>query len=341
VEGWYAVDVLANDTAPAGAAVELVSGPTDGVVEPTASPPGFRWRPGGGLTAEWTYRITDGAGNRSNTATVTIGVRLAPEPRDDAYEATDGVLLTVPAPGVLANDAHPAGDHLAAMGSARNGTTARGGRYAVAADGGVEYAPPPGFTGGDSFSYLVSDSDGDASEATVRLTVRARPEPPPEPPPGGDRPSTDAPEVTVHLHDYPAACLEGVIVVGGSALGTWLDESRPGADASRPWEFIDLHAIVPADLAAGVHEVAFRCGGATHVAGTMTVPVSAPLTAFELTPPPAGPPPTTAPDPTAPDPTGAEPAVPAPTPGPPPPPPEGSGAWAPEPSPVLGLPTWN
>ncbi|WP_199443074.1 Ig-like domain-containing protein [Umezawaea beigongshangensis] len=340
VDGWYTVDVLANDTAPAGVSVELVSGPTDGVVEPTTSPPGFRWRSGGGITARWTYRITDAAGGHSNTAAVEVGVRLGPEPRDDAHEATDGVLLSVPAPGVLGNDAHPNRASMVAEASSPNGVTARGGRYSLAADGAFEYSPPLGFTGDDSFPYRAVDADGAAAEATVHLTVRARLTPTPtstsDPLSGGDRPSTGAPEITVHLHGYPATCLEGVIVVGGSELDTWLDESRAGGAPSRPWDFIDLHAIISAELPAGVHQVAFRCGGETSVAGTTALPTTEPLTVFELTR-----------QPESPSATADEPAADVPAEGvlapdaPPPPPTEGPGAWTLSPSPVLGVPTWR
>lgn len=255
VNGWFTVDVLANDSADQARAVEVVSPPTDGVVEPTTRPVGFRWKRGSAVSAQWTYRIIDAAGNYSNTATVFVGVRVGPHPHDDAYEATDGVLLRVSAPGVLGNDRHPEGEHLTAEGNSRNGFTARGGRYVIARDGSFEYAPPIGFTGQDSFSYLAVDPQNDAADATVTITVHARPTTTrpttTEHVPGaeGDRPSTDKPEVTVHLYGYPGTCAKAVIIVGGRTLDTWLDESQPG---SPNWEFIDLHAIIPDGLTAGV-----------------------------------------------------------------------------------------
>ncbi|MFI6304019.1 FGLLP motif-containing membrane protein [Amycolatopsis thailandensis] len=281
--GWFTVDVLANDT-PRGAqvrAVELVSGPTDGVVEPTTSPVGFRWRRGSSLTARWSYRIVDTAGARSNTAAVSVGVRLGPLPRDDGYQATSGVLLKVPAPGVLAGDSHPDGERLTAESKARNGFTARGGRVVLRPDGSFDYAPPLGFTGTDSFGYRAVDPQNDAADATVTIAVQPRPSTSTTtPPPSGDQSSGRA-EVTVHLHGYPADCRASPIVLGGRRLDTWLDEARHGQGDN--WEFIDLHAFIPDGLTAGVRTVEFRCAGAVHTAGTMKLPTGPVLTTFELT----------------------------------------------------------
>ncbi|MGA6161078.1 FGLLP motif-containing membrane protein [Amycolatopsis magusensis] len=282
--GWFTVDVLANDTVPGDQvrAVELVFEPTDGEVEATTRPVGFRWRAGSSLTARWSYRIVDEAGTPSNTATVSVGVRPGPLPRDDGYEATSGVLLKVPAPGVLAGDTHPAGDPLRAETGVTNGVTARGGRIVLREDGSFDYAPPPGFTGTDSFAYRAVDPQDDAAEATVTIAVLPRPaEHPPTHAPAGDQPS-GKPEVTTHLHGYPAACRSGVLLIGGTKLDTWLDEARQGP-GSAGWDFIDLHAFIPDGLPAGVRTVEFRCAGTTHPAGTMTLPTGPGLTTFELT----------------------------------------------------------
>ncbi|MFJ8917473.1 FGLLP motif-containing membrane protein [Amycolatopsis sp. NPDC102389] len=284
-KGWFTVDVLANDT-PRDTrvrAVELVSGPADGVVEPTTNPVGFRWRRGSSPTARWSYRIVDSAGVRSNTAAVSVGVRTGPHPRDDSFQATSGVLLKVPAPGVLAGDTHPDGERLTAEATVRNGVTARGGRVVLRPDGSFDYAPPLDFTGTDSFGYRVVDPQNDAADATVTVTVRPRTTAPaPSLSPNGDLPS-GRPEVTVHLHGYPAGCRAGSIVVGGRRVDTWLDEARQGRGGAAGWEFIDLHAFLPDGLAAGVRPVEFRCGATTYPAGTMRLPAGPGLTTFELT----------------------------------------------------------
>ncbi|SDM53436.1 Ig-like domain-containing protein [Allokutzneria albata] len=282
VNGWFTVNVLANDTLRGAQvrAVELVSGPTEGVVEPTTRPVGFRWRMGPSLIAQWSYRIVDTAGGRSNTATVSVGVRLAPHPRDDSYQAMSGELLKVPAPGVLGNDAHPAGERMTAEAA---GASTRGGKVFVRRDGSFDYAPPSGFTGTDTFVYRAVDPQSDAAEATVSIAVRPRPattttththSPP------GDQPSGKA-EVTAHLHGYPGDCRSGVIIIGGRVLDTWLDEARQGQAGA--WEFIDLHAHLPAGLPTGVRTVEFRCAGTTYPAGTIRLPTGPVLTTFELT----------------------------------------------------------
>lgn len=286
-DGWFTVDVLANDTLRGTQvrAVELVSGPTDGVVEPTTRPVGFRWRRGSSLTAQWSYRIVDTAGTRSNTAVVSAGVRLGPLPRDDSYQATSGVLLKVSAPGVLAGDTHPTRERLTAEAKAGNGFTARGGRVVLRQDGSFDYAPPLGFTGTDSFGYRAVDPQNDAAEAIVTIAVRPRETVPTHthtPSPSGDQPS-GKPEVTVHLRGYPAACRAGPILIGGRRLDTWLDEARQGHSGAAEWEFIDLHAFIPDGLAAGDRTMEFRCAGTTYPAGTMRLPTGPGLTTFELT----------------------------------------------------------
>jgi hypothetical protein len=59
------------------------------------------------------------------------------------------------------------------------GTTANGGSVWMNQDGTFTYRPPPYFHGEDSFQYLLADSDGSTSWATVTLNV---PEPQPAPP---------------------------------------------------------------------------------------------------------------------------------------------------------------
>src|SRR5262249_31243488 len=55
-----------------------------------------------------------------------------------------------------------------------NGTTAAGGSVSMNADGGFSYAPPPGYTGIDSFSYSATNAAG-SDTGTATLAVRAPP----------------------------------------------------------------------------------------------------------------------------------------------------------------------
>jgi uncharacterized delta-60 repeat protein len=91
----------------------------------------------------------------------------APEAVDDVYSLGLSASLNVPAPGVLANDRDDDGDPLST-------TLASGpshGELTLNADGSFTYAPNPGFSGTDTFSYVVSDGPSSSNEATVTVTV--------------------------------------------------------------------------------------------------------------------------------------------------------------------------
>jgi len=93
---------------------------------------------------------------------------------DDAYTTDQGKTLTVPAPGVLANDV---GTGLSTT-PQNAAPTAQGGTVTLNADGSFIYTPPAGFGSppDDSFTYTVTNAGGSAS-ATVRITVTANAKP--------------------------------------------------------------------------------------------------------------------------------------------------------------------
>ena len=134
------------------------------------------------------YFISNSAGSAS--ATVTIDVRAtatAVNAVNDEYRA-QGASLTVPAPGVLANDTL-AGGRIISFGP-RTGTeqtsftgstiTAQGGSVSLGQDGSFIYLPPPPdddgygysrpFTGLDTFVYVIQSGSA-TSTATVGVTV--------------------------------------------------------------------------------------------------------------------------------------------------------------------------
>ncbi|MBA3319432.1 MAG: cadherin-like domain-containing protein, partial [Gemmatimonadales bacterium] len=84
----------------------------------------------------------------------------------DGYSATAGVQLSVPAPGVLANDSDVDGDPL----SAQLLTSTTRGVLALNEDGSFTYLPGATFFGEDSFTYQVTAGSGSAS-ATVTIIV--------------------------------------------------------------------------------------------------------------------------------------------------------------------------
>ncbi|MCM3900537.1 MAG: cadherin-like domain-containing protein, partial [Pyrinomonadaceae bacterium] len=152
--------------------------------------------PGDALPGEIiTYSITitnsgpDPATNVTLSDTVDPNTTIVGTPKstpigfDDAFSVIGNVRIQVPdgVSDLLANDLDPdtdtnagltittlAGDNSAPFA----GTSANGGQVtAVTGDGSFQYNPAPGFTGTDTFTYVVTDSDGGTSNATVTLAV--------------------------------------------------------------------------------------------------------------------------------------------------------------------------
>lgn len=160
--------VLANDTG-VGLTALLIS--TTGAGALALAPDGsFVYTPGGDFhgTDTFRYQASDGAAT-SNVVTVSIHVAPvndAPVAVGDAYAASEGVALAVPAPGVLGNDTDVDLDALSAQLVA--GPT--GGSLTPAADGSFQYTADPGTTL-DSFTYVASDGVATSNVATVNITI--------------------------------------------------------------------------------------------------------------------------------------------------------------------------
>ena len=132
-------------------------------------------------TDTFTCTIRDAAGKTAR-AGVTVTVRNRPPVAAPDSAVTDaGRAVTV---AVLANDSDPDGHALAVAGT---GQPAHG--TAVVAGGGVVYTPVPGYTGGDSFTYRVTDGRGGEAAGSVAVFVRNTP-----PVAGDDAAATDSGE---------------------------------------------------------------------------------------------------------------------------------------------------
>ncbi|MGB0347619.1 MAG: Ig-like domain-containing protein, partial [Balneolaceae bacterium] len=94
---------------------------------------------------------------------------------DDIFTMYDGTTLTIPAPGVLANDTDPDNDTLFLNG--KIGEAASGAFEFNGVDGGFTYIPNPSFSGIDSIRYEISDGL-EVDQATVYIEVIALPTPP-------------------------------------------------------------------------------------------------------------------------------------------------------------------
>jgi uncharacterized delta-60 repeat protein len=98
-------------------------------------------------------------------------VNNPPAASDDSYAADQDTPLTVPAPGVLANDSDADGDPL----TAALATGPAHGTLALDPDGSFAYTPTAGFAGQDSFTYKASDGLAASDAATVMITVNHTP----------------------------------------------------------------------------------------------------------------------------------------------------------------------
>jgi VCBS repeat-containing protein len=90
-----------------------------------------------------------------------------PAASDDTYTTTEDIPLSVPAPGVLANDTDAESDPLTAVLAAgpANGT------LTLNPDGSFTYTPNADFNGADSFTYRANDGQADSNLATVSISV--------------------------------------------------------------------------------------------------------------------------------------------------------------------------
>ena len=161
------IDVLANDTDPDGDALTItsVTVPAHGTAVIVAgkvvyTPSAIYVGPD-----SFSYTISDGHGGTSS-ATVSVDVQNRnPIANPDTLVALTGLAATV---DVVANDTDPDGETLSLL--SVDPTSANGGTVTVV--GGVaQYTSAAGFTGTDTFSYVVTDPRGGTSTGTVTVQV--------------------------------------------------------------------------------------------------------------------------------------------------------------------------
>jgi VCBS repeat-containing protein len=163
--------VLDNDFDPDGPnplSIIAVSSPANGTA--VIDLPGIRYIPNPDFSGvdTFTYTITDGALTDTATVTVTvIPINDPPVAVADNYSTPVSSTLTVPAPGVLANDTDVDSANVTVLVSSVTGPA--DGTLAINPDGSFTYTPDPAFTGNDTFTYQATD--GTATSNTVTVTI--------------------------------------------------------------------------------------------------------------------------------------------------------------------------
>ena len=128
----------------------------------------FSYTPNAGFTGTDSFMYYAGNGTTNGLSTNTITVyHPAPVAAPDVYTVEAGGSLSVPAPGILANDRATAGKLIAtSFAQSTNGT------LGLSIDGSLTYTPNPGYFGTDTCSYYMSDGSA-SGNSTVSIVVTA------------------------------------------------------------------------------------------------------------------------------------------------------------------------
>ncbi|MBC7908717.1 MAG: cadherin-like domain-containing protein [Rhodospirillaceae bacterium] len=120
--------------------------------------------------ASFAYSVSDGQGGLDSTEVLVqvTPVNHAPVTVADTFSTRQGVAITIPVAGLLANDSDPDGDALSVDG----GFWSMDG-YVQVIDGNVVFQPYSSFSGTTSIQYYVRDSFGAMSSATLNIEVGA------------------------------------------------------------------------------------------------------------------------------------------------------------------------
>lgn len=106
----------------------------------------------------------------TSTTLIAASVETTPLARNDSYTALGNVRISHAAGnGVLTNDNDPDGGTVTITSS--DAVSAQGGVVAVNLDGSFSYNPPAGYEGTDTFTYTITDDEGDTDTGIVTITV--------------------------------------------------------------------------------------------------------------------------------------------------------------------------
>ncbi len=114
--------------------------------------------------------VTDSVG-QTNSKTQTVAVNRPPIAVNDSATTNQNVAIDI---NVVVNDSDPDGDSI----SVSTWTQPAHGSASKNANGTMRYTPAAGYTGGDSFTYQITDGKEPSGSATVSLTVVVPNKPP-------------------------------------------------------------------------------------------------------------------------------------------------------------------
>ena len=181
--------VLSNDSDPDDEPLEavLVDGTSHGSLS-LLGDGSFNYEPAFNYSGpdSFTYKPWDGTTPLDSIATQTVllvvnAVNDAPTANLDHFDVTEGIPLSVAAPGVLVNDYTPdLGKTLAAK-LIVSPSEAVPGSFILNSDGSFSYTPRNGFSGTDTFVYRAIDNTGLSSDQTTVVLAVAPANHPPVP----------------------------------------------------------------------------------------------------------------------------------------------------------------
>lgn len=174
------INLVSNDTDVNGnldpASVTVISNPSNGTA--VRSDPGrVTYTPNSGYsgTDAFTYRVCDTL-NACDTAVVNItitAVNSPPQANDDSATTPQDTAVTI---NVASNDSDPDNNldpsSISITANPANGTAA------AAGPGQITFTPATGFSGNDTFTYQICDTQGACDTATVTVSVTFNNSPP-------------------------------------------------------------------------------------------------------------------------------------------------------------------
>jgi hypothetical protein len=118
------------------------------------------------------YELVQMTTNNDPKVTLVAGsFKSTPVAVNDLYATTLNMLLTAPVgSGVLVNDFD---DNIPGLSvTSFSPTSMQGGTVSVNPNGSFTYTPMTGFTGDDTFTYTITDTDLQTNSATVKIHVQ-------------------------------------------------------------------------------------------------------------------------------------------------------------------------